>query len=644
MRSIEIVCVVVSDKRELKITELQIKGISQTDATIMSSRNNGQRSRSGCSNCKKAKIKCDEKKPTCKNCIKKGNSDCDYSLHLKWGGRPARNSKKIIKDLPDAAFVNGVLTIARNLNKSAKKATFNFGLEGTGAQALKDSSLTTPSQDILLTATDKGTDLLDGFSAQNALLFPDPLSEVALQNSILDSISPQTFFNPVAVHIPPPCPNILFASSFHSELFGFYLQETSQLFVPTPRHAYESNPFNTILPQMAMQNTTLMKLILAFAANHRKQISKYKRDQQHSLQLAHGCDRAIQDGNFADRLLSETFVQLLSDVTNQEQRYTHTTLATVLMLAGFDIFFSDTRNKWRAHIFGARGLILDKLRIGGENILQVSSIGKGLDAETFLNHWFSYLNIIGSLSSVKKIVPIEKLRPLSYQFEHQGTKRAIYERRKALKDIDYFTGLETKILSLLADVAHLVDRKESLLEAYELRPLFLEALDLDHKILTYINESESERDEIYRQFYAICPQGSGGEVGYDTYKMLRATNAVFGLTGVLQLKRRVLEIPQGSPAVNELLLRISKLIHEEIPFNSSAESCITFCLFCCGCELVGKDLVASRPIFTSHVETLMKKGMASANQAKIVMEDCWKYKKSWWEILEERNLDLAFAI
>ncbi|RCK64583.1 hypothetical protein Cantr_00047 [Candida viswanathii] len=52
-----------------------------------------RRSRNGCHNCKRLKIKCDEKKPACSYCIKT-KAQCDYSIRLTWGGRPYKAKKK----------------------------------------------------------------------------------------------------------------------------------------------------------------------------------------------------------------------------------------------------------------------------------------------------------------------------------------------------------------------------------------------------------------------------------------------------------------------------------------------------------------------------------------------------------------------
>ncbi|RLV87013.1 hypothetical protein JA9_001394 [Meyerozyma sp. JA9] len=61
------------------------------------------RSRKGCHNCKRLKIKCDEVKPKCSNCAK-SKATCDYSLKLTWGGRPIKSEKKKAAGKTDAQF------------------------------------------------------------------------------------------------------------------------------------------------------------------------------------------------------------------------------------------------------------------------------------------------------------------------------------------------------------------------------------------------------------------------------------------------------------------------------------------------------------------------------------------------------------
>ncbi|CAI5758615.1 unnamed protein product [Candida verbasci] len=65
-----------------------------------------KRSRNGCHNCKRLKIKCDEKKPSCSYCIK-SNTFCDYSIKLTWGGRPYKdtNKRQKINSIPNGSQI-----------------------------------------------------------------------------------------------------------------------------------------------------------------------------------------------------------------------------------------------------------------------------------------------------------------------------------------------------------------------------------------------------------------------------------------------------------------------------------------------------------------------------------------------------------
>jgi hypothetical protein len=62
------------------------------------------RSRFGCWQCKKRKVKCGEEKPTCKNC-QKTREKCDYSIQLKWTtdstSRPDDGLSQAAKSMPN---------------------------------------------------------------------------------------------------------------------------------------------------------------------------------------------------------------------------------------------------------------------------------------------------------------------------------------------------------------------------------------------------------------------------------------------------------------------------------------------------------------------------------------------------------------
>lgn len=160
-----------------------------------------------------------------------------------------------------------------------------------------------------------------------------------------------------------------------------------------------------------------------------------------------------------DKLLTKTFNQLLANLMNAEERTSDSTLATIMMLAAFDIFFSDKRRKWRAHVYGAGRLIMERLCDSGSNMLTISDEGESNDL-FFITRWFSYVDIIGSLSSTSKVITSEKLRAIKYKFEKMTDQENWSRRRINLKDIEAGTGLEAKVLSYLADVSWLIRERE----------------------------------------------------------------------------------------------------------------------------------------------------------------------------------------
>ncbi|KAM3165610.1 Zn(2)-C6 fungal-type domain-containing protein [Lachancea thermotolerans] len=600
-----------------------------------------KRSRGGCRNCKRSKIKCDERKPKCGHCIRKGKDDCTYSLILRWGNNPSR-SLKTRKGDSKTTLLRDAINVTSSRDPHSSSATVNF------------PSLVPAEAGIEQLLWPTGHELL---SSPGVSYRPQSFKESFLQAPL----SPFSFDSPFSGHserpinsglaepgtleLSHPSPSILSNSPYFSELFGFFLRETSRLLVPVPSYAYRSNPFHTLIPQMAMQSPALMGLILAFGANHRNKMTAYQ-EQCSFPSLDEKSSAKNIDGLLADELLSSTISQLLVKLMNAEERRSDTTLATILMLAGFDIFFCDTRNKWRAHILGAKKLLMDRLnsKSGTKTmIFKIPSANNVLDTETFLVHWFSYLNIIASLSSASPKNSTEASRGVGYEFCYEDNSAHTHELRLQLRDIDYFTGVDTKILSLLAGVSCLIEEKKVIEQPFGIHNLVLKALELDHEIRSYLEASEAARDRVESQLLGE-DASSDTKLRFQTYKTMRATNLIFGLTGVLQLKRRVIGIPHNSKILKDLLAEVTALIDKEIPHNSSAASCITFCLFCCGCELIDDNLACHRETYTEHIEALLRKGVTSALQAQSIMKECWREKKCWWEILEEKNLDLAFAI
>ncbi|KAK6459253.1 fungal-specific transcription factor domain-containing protein [Scheffersomyces xylosifermentans] len=110
-----------------------------------------RRSRNGCHNCKRLKIKCDEGKPSCSYCVKT-NASCDYSIKLTWGGRPYRDANKRKKQqFSFSAFntENGPGNVSTTVTSSNQVNHFISSIDKSASSAThilsSENSLNTPT-------------------------------------------------------------------------------------------------------------------------------------------------------------------------------------------------------------------------------------------------------------------------------------------------------------------------------------------------------------------------------------------------------------------------------------------------------------------------------------------------------------------
>lgn len=584
------------------------------------------RSRKGCRQCKKWKIKCDENKPRCNNCYRRDVKDCDYSIILKWGGRPYKNLRRMSghSRIPQLKLKNGVLILNKNHSKTQKKT----------------------SGDI--------SKLVNNTKLISYIIEP-------LENFVIRSPS----------FLPP----ILTSSRYNMNVFEFYLQKTSHMLIPTGPKKYLKNPFKLLLPQMAMQNETLLYLLLAFGDTHKGNFlnepstfllssssKNHITDSSASLETINSIEmynQSLEKSSYylddiwflkrppaiADYLLFTVLKNLSVSLNNIVQRTRDETLATILMLSMFDIFFSDNRRVWRKHLLGARTLINEKINTLDVDSFRVELFYDEMDPTFFLNRWFTYVNIISSLSSINQNsmdFQFNIFKHLFYEVQKYETdKDFLYSKRYHLDDIEYCTGLDPKVLLYLGQTSSLVNQN------YINEEVVIQARKLDQELIQYLYVSECARDKIRRQYYQINDSGNHKDNiadKYQTYELLRATNIIYGLTGSLQLKRRVFGYSSNHYEVEKLIQEITNLLIRYIPPKSSTAACIIFCLFCCGCDLFDNSCLSLRGVYMERVITLANAGVKSAYMANIIMQQCWKLHKNWWEYLEEEQLDVTFAI
>ncbi|KAH3900083.1 Zn(II)2Cys6 transcription factor SCDLUD_004403 [Saccharomycodes ludwigii] len=664
-----------------------------------------KRSRHGCKNCKRLKIKCDENKPMCTNCIKRNRDNCDYSITLTWGGRPYKDKRQFLSKFPNTKVIAGVITTnftqelqhednitniqslscLNKVHKKKRKKNEKTPIKTSNIQTnyktlmdkiipqkgkknfLETSGLPSPLPPSLLNSPSSINSQLEAFNLQfedfeedsldtnQKSIFPAPLSANTLENdNTVDSdfqplcespcysvsnvfLTTNRIFHNTCQDIFHPVDNDVNAA-LRKNLFDFYLNETSQFFVPAPTDIY-INPFKTVLPHMALNSTGLLNLILAFGATHKKKllIPNPKNNSQEEEQLK-DFHEALTDFDI-EIFLSKTMHELLMQLKDEKKAILDTTLATVMLLALFNIFFSQEKSKWRVHIWGAKKIVKKRF----ENML-ISPSNIGSEESYFLLRWFHYVDVVSALSSITRVVfdPEDNNDDHQWKFNFKIDDH-LDSKRLNLSDIEYFTGMDMKVLEFLSDISTLIRKRERHQQSIPTHEIMVEALDLSFDLENYLNESESKRDLIAKCHYTDFSSVESLKK-YKNYLILRGTNLVFALTGLLQLKRRVLNIPHSSKSVKKLLETISTTILEKIPLGSSASSCIIFVFFCSGSDLIEDDMRHHRKVHIDHLDHLIQRGMTSAIQAKRIMLSCWEEKKPWWEVLKESNIDISFAI
>lgn len=609
------------------------------------------RSRNGCRNCKRLRIKCDENKPRCKNCVKRQVHLCDYSLVLKWEEMSYKTTKNPKRQ--------------STCSQRGKNVTHNL-FEITHKRLKDNNTHHYHTHEIIYNSdtllSDKENEKEIKQKENNTL------SEISYEQDI-DTPNKETVQEDIPldllyIQLPSFLPTILTSSSYHMDLFDFYLQQTSHMLIPTETTPQLKNPFQLLLPQMAMQNETLLYLLMAFGANHKNnklnlpsEKPLYERlpmKKQPSItgdpifpndQFLDDSWSQFRNPTITESLLIKTFQELSKSLNDHNQRITDDTLATILMLTMFDIFFSDQRRLWRKHLFGARNLINEKLKSLDFNSITIDVLYNEMDPRFFLNRWFAYVDIISSLSSVNQWSinsEFATFKYLSYEINrYENDPKLLYRKRVHLDDIEYCTGLDPKILLYLGKISTLINSSKG--DETDETLIIKETENLDEELIDYLFSSELNRDEIWQEHYSTKRNQQDKE-NYQRYSLLRATNMIYGITGSLQLKRRLLNYPTSHPEVENLLRQVSVLVTENIPLCSSTTACIIFCLFCCGCDLFNNSLIELRDIYIERIVALSHTGVSSATMANQIMQQCWLLDKNWWEYLQEENLDITFAI
>lgn len=432
------------------------------------------------------------------------------------------------------------------------------------------------------------------------------------------------YAQPVPIRIPKalePLHPELNANPMNLLYFHHFINHTGRITVP---HDCPDNPFRTVLPQMAMRNTQLLHLLLAFSASHRARL------------LCHA-----EPANRIAAWMADVFPALrqaleLSTPTHHTGDPTDPTplapLATALLLASREIISPnnlDPSIPWQDHLQIARRMIIAK---GGLHHLAHRSHGARDKTIFFLSRWFAYLDVFGSLSGNKHHGPLSD----AYLEDGSGLWLVNRDNEEVFK-IDCFFGFSGRCIALLAQVAELAsecDRHRidpitiSIRTAWEPSDLVRQRTEDLRKRL------EASATNVYQGCpHSFEPSPPTPNQPYDSEQLtaeIYATNTLFHLAGLLHLHRRCLNHPSSSPQIQQLVTRTLQTL-QHIRHNSTAETCLLFPIFTAGCEALGTE---QREVFMSRLTAVEGWGMEQIARARSLMGRVWETGRAWETLVQ----------
>jgi hypothetical protein len=377
---------------------------------------------------------------------------------------------------------------------------------------------------------------------------------------------------------------------------------------------------------VAVENTNLLHLLLAYSASHRARL------------LSHP-----EPANRIALWVRDVFPSLrhaLDDLSNTE--ISNANLATAIMLASLEIISPSAFGvsvPWQNHLSIARSII--KCRGGGPK-----SVSRKDPVTFFLTRWLAYLDVLGSLSGRRNEEPLfggNYWRRSSTAVPLPPSELEIYGTDdEADFAIDCLLGFTTRCVSILARIATLAREcewqridsatgkakpnwrppPEIAEEAKELRTdLANSQVHPQPKCAEHVS-SDPEKVGLYGDGVGLHEHDEG--TGLD------ATNAAFHWAGLVHLLRRIFNLPRSAPEVQDAVRQIVDALHR-VQQGGNAEACLLFPMFTAGVEAEEQSI---RDTVLGRIKGVEEVGMCQVGRARALMEEVWKTGKEWESLVQ----------
>ncbi|KAG9675575.1 hypothetical protein KCU99_g4538, partial [Aureobasidium melanogenum] len=581
----------------------------------------GSKSRTGCSECKRKRVKCDESKPSCGRC-KRHPERCSYELKLSWTqGRPFKKPRtkepwvinlgaSVATSNPDDATQPA--SVAPAEEETADKPTSsaapqllslpeipqNSDIETSNAlQPFDDSIGLDDYEDSFLLPEDStlaDTILLDDLDFEPA----DETIERDVSLLPFQHYSPPTL-PPSLSQYPLLCPS-------ESPNAYFFL------------HHYITHTSLTLFPLMA---PSIHQQVLTVAAQTPHLLSAALALSCDQVRRLRGND-SIELQNRASFFLRKAITGLRKAMNDPTEAPTFSTICTVLFLCTNEVMAGNTM-AMRTHLNGAEHLL--SLALGKSRHEAVTDLD---DKKLFLVRWFAVVDIFASIMSLDKTTSSDG------QFWSIGAPSGT----SSPQYIDEFVGFSLELMPVLARIgrmARLQRRRKSL--GSSLGSGYAEmADDLDMLLADNILLTEQQLSLLFTRASSPSLSHTQDPVLVDEAVYV---HQMFVHAALLHLYRRVQELPELDPKPAVALASMLDLLGRLRP-ESPANVLILWPLFTAGCE-------AEDPELRDYIENCMNRirnyGWGNADAALAALRAYWDQGNGerWDVFLERRGFDVV---
>ncbi|KAE8381129.1 fungal-specific transcription factor domain-containing protein [Aspergillus bertholletiae] len=428
---------------------------------------------------------------------------------------------------------------------------------------------------------------LDLINSAPSIDRPDDSSPAGSKQNSLDGAKFAYYASPVPINIPrylSPLPPTLVQTPINLMYFHHFINHTARMLVP---HDCSDNPFVSVLPSMAIGDSNLLNLMLAYSASHR---ARYLEHPEPATRIAH--------------LVSNVFPALRVALEDPHEKVTDNHLATAIMLLSLKIISPGTFEvpiPWQSHLKLARQLFLAR---------QEQMTYPGNRIGPFLARWLGYLDIMGTLSCRHTEPPL----PEYYSLITTCCSVEGFDEYC----VDCFSGFTPRTGLFLTKLGKLVHQCDN--ERFDEMGIWISGWKPSANIILeaqeLINDLETLRARAHANSRHFRDSGATDIIAGDK---------AFYYAGLLHLHRRVLGTSPFSTPVKEALSGLREAL-TQLRFGASAEVGTVFCLFTAGCETRDPK---QRMDIQERFEALEQTGMKQIQHARKLMQRCWDEELPW---------------